>query len=308
MNLIDDLVGITKKPPREILILFGTLILFLIAHTLFRNDPTLSILPPLIGIVIVIEIVYFVSSEIKEGVNRHGWKHEIVDTFVALLIAVGIWYGLSFVLNTSSPISAVVSCSMLPNLQRGDFVIVQGAPIEAYEISMNSEEFLSLNDRSTINFNGKSASIEGSLIPYCSGFDSEFCKILRTNPEEVIETKGPFSYKYATCPTKIDDGVDIAQACLESVTFKGTEYLTNFSHDTVVYAPLADDLYLYAVGGDIVHRTMFEIDVEGKKYYLTRGDNNPILALLYLSSAWFLAIPRQLPISSGFMEISQSTL
>ena len=31
--------------------------------------------------------------------------------------------------------------------------------------------------------------------------------------------------------------------------------------------------------GDIVHRTMFEINADGKVYYLTRGDNNPILDL-----------------------------
>jgi len=262
-----------KKGPVQIGILICLLILFLIANAVFTN----SIIPPLIGMVIVIVLVYFVAMEMKEGTQKHGWKHEIIDTVIALLVAVAIWYGASFVLNTSSPISGVVSCSMLPNLQRGDFVIVQGASVDAYQINMTQAQLDSLNDPATITAGGASMSINGSIFSYCiSNQSGPICQDFINSPESLVEQKGAFTYKYERCPIDMS-GVEKSEPCLRSITFNGVEYLTNFSNDIIVYSPPKGDLY--ASVGDIVHRVFFVINVDGQKYYLTRGDNNPILDL-----------------------------
>lgn len=50
-----------------------------------------------------------------------------LELVYALLLALGVWFGLQFVLGTSAPIDVVTSCSMLPNLERGDMIVVQGA-------------------------------------------------------------------------------------------------------------------------------------------------------------------------------------
>ncbi len=276
--MMQDIKGRLKEAPVQLGILFGTLILFLIANSLLRDSP-LSFIPPLLAALIVVEIVVFVGLEVKEGARSHGWTHEIVDTVIALLVAVALWYGFSFVLNTSSPISGVVSCSMLPNLQRGDFVIVQGAEPKAYEINMTQAELDSLSgSKAVISYGGKNASIDGSIFAYClSNRAADFCSALIADPSSVVERKGAFTYRYESCPISFSSGDTEQEPCLKSVTFHGTEYLTNFSNDIVVYQPNAGDLF--AQIGDIVHRVMFRINADGTEYYLTRGDNNPVLDL-----------------------------
>jgi signal peptidase I len=274
----DDARALLKKPAVQAGVLLGTLVLALLSNLLFGEPGSpLNFLPILFAILIVAEIAYFVGSEVKEGAEKHGWKHEVVDTVIALAIALGIWFGASFLLNTSSPISAVVSCSMLPNLQRGDFVLVQGAPVKAYRISMSQGELDSLAaSKALITYPGGNASIYGSIYPYClNSRQSPVCQAFIQTPESVVEEKGAFTYRYERCPVHFQNGTDAVAPCLKSVEFKGEEYLANFSNDVVVYQPPQGDLY--SAIGDIVHRVMFQIDVDGKQYYLTRGDNNPLL-------------------------------
>jgi len=270
-----DIKAIAKQRS-GVLILFATLALFLITNALLRDNESLNFIPILIAALVVVEIFLLVGMEVKQGANEHGWKHEVVDTVVALLVAVAIWYGASFVLNTSSPVSGVVSCSMLPNLQRGDFIIVQGTQPHAYDISMTKEELAALNSRAEIIYgNGKNASIEGSIFSFCRLQSNDLCSEFVKSPDSILERIGPFTYRYTKCPMSFSNGEEGYQPCLKSVEFKGREYLTNFSNDIVVYQPPKTDLY--SMVGDIVHRAMFRIDVDGRKYYLTRGDNNPIL-------------------------------
>jgi hypothetical protein len=100
------------------------------------------------------------------------------------------------------------------------------------------------------------------------------CKDFAQRPETFSEQKGALNYIYAKCPKKINS-IEGYSACVNAVEYKGVIYLTNFSHDTIVYQPKSTDLF--AQIGDIVHRTYFRINSENKTYYLTRGDNNPIL-------------------------------
>ena len=271
------LLGELKKTHVQLIALFSTLALALITNALFGDPKSgLSFLPILFGFLVALEIGYFVSIEVKEGAAKHGWKHEALDTAIALVIALGIWFGASFLLNTSTPLSAVVSCSMLPNLQRGDFVVVQGAPVDAYEISMTQAELDSLNAPATITYPGGEAVINGSIFPYCVADRSRpACQALITAPDSVIEKKGPFTYRYERCNLSYSNGSLAQTPCLKSIDFHGTEYLTSFSNDVVVYQPQPQDAY--AQIGDIVHRVFFQIDAGGAKYYLTRGDNNPFL-------------------------------
>jgi hypothetical protein len=264
------------KAPVQAAILLGTLLLFIITNGILR-DTALGFVPPLLAALIVVEIVVFVGLEVKEGAKSHGWTHEIVDTVIALLVAVALWYGFSFVLNTSTPISGVVSCSMLPNLQRGDFVVVQGATPKAYDINMTPQELDSLStSKDVVSYPGGNVSIDGSIFPYClANRGADVCKAFIADPASVVERKGAFTYLYQSCPISLSPTDLEAEPCLRSVVFKGKEYLDNFSNDVVVYQPPSGDLF--AQIGDIVHRAVFRIDVGGNYYYLTRGDNNPVL-------------------------------
>ena len=267
MKLPDNL----KDTKTQALVIGATFALFLLATFL-----AIPLLPILLGVVIAIEIFAFVGLEVKSGVKAHGWKNEIIDTLIALAVAVFLWYGAGFLLNTETPVSGVVSCSMLPNLQRGDFVFVQGAEVRAYDIEMTSSQAESLNGPAHITFGNESKTIPGSIFPYCvAGMGSPMCAEFVKNPSSFVEKKGAFTYRYERCPLTFKNGTQAYQPCLKSVEFGGVEYLTNHSNDVIIFQPPSYDYY--SVIGDIVHRTFFRVNVDGKYYYITRGDNNPFL-------------------------------
>ena len=60
------------------------------------------------------------------------WKNEYFQTAIMIILMIvivfGFWYGSQLVLNTQYPALAVVSTSMLPTLNVGDVIIVQGLP------------------------------------------------------------------------------------------------------------------------------------------------------------------------------------
>ena len=262
--------------PVEIAVLLGTLALYIIANSIFTSGTT-EIIPLALAALVVIEIVFFVGLEIKDGVKKHGWKHEIVDTFIAVIVAVLLWLGASYILNTSTPVSGVVSCSMLPNLERGDFIVVQGKEPLAYEISMSESELNALaNGPYSAVFKGTEYPIPMPLYSYCSCYSSEsLCRNFNENPESVAEKAGPFTYHYEMCEIDYrNQDIKGYGKCLAYVEFRGNKYYTNLSNDVIVYQPGSGDLY--ANVGDIVHRLFFKIDVNGEKYHITKGDNNPI--------------------------------
>ena len=67
------------------------------------------------------------------------WKNELFQTVIMIVLMVvivfGFWYGSELALNTEHPALAVVSESMLPTLNVGDIIIVQGVP--AAQINAN---------------------------------------------------------------------------------------------------------------------------------------------------------------------------
>jgi len=68
------------------------------------------------------------------------WKNEYFQTVIMIILMVvivfGFWYGCQLALNTHYPALAVVSESMLPTLNVGDVIIVQGLP--AAQINANN--------------------------------------------------------------------------------------------------------------------------------------------------------------------------
>ncbi len=65
---------------------------------------------------------------------RSDFKKLGIEIGLTIAIAIAAWLGLCFFLQTSSPLNVVTSCSMLPNLQRGDFIILQGGGVTTQEV------------------------------------------------------------------------------------------------------------------------------------------------------------------------------
>jgi len=268
MDVMEEL----QKTHVQLGLLFATLLLYLIVKGPYPNFGVA------IGIFIAIEIFIMVGLEIKSGAKEYGWEHEVIDTLVALIVAVAIWVTASLMLNTSSPISGVVSCSMLPNLYRGDFVIIQGAEADAYAITMSKDQLETLKSHDVVlYYNNTNTTVGGSAYSYCMSHRYEpLCKSFISEPESVIEVAGPLTYHYSLCTIDYP-GKDIQSfgPCVRSVDYDGRSYLVNYSNNIIVYK--SDPGTLFSQVGDIVHRVLFRIDVGNETYYLTRGDNNPIL-------------------------------
>lgn len=92
------------------------------------------------GVLAFIAIIALVLSDvIPANAGKEGIKSTLVEAGVALLAAVIAWFALGFVLSTSSPLDVVTSCSMLPALERGDLVVLQGGGVNAKEISFSGD-------------------------------------------------------------------------------------------------------------------------------------------------------------------------
>lgn len=265
-----EIKAIFKNAYFQAALLIAALILYLISP----NDSYRLIF----GLIVVIVIIGLVFFEIKQGAKEHGWKNEVKDTAITLIAAVAIWYAIQFLLNTNSPISAVVTCSMLPNLQRGDFAIVQGAPPSAYPIEMTQSQFDSLSGDAKFNFGEESGqSVKGSIYSYCIYLRPGICKQFVSEPQRFSEVRGPLTFHYSACSIDIRNQGAISEPCVTSISFEGREYPINLKNDVMVYQPGKNEIY--SLYGDIIHRAYFKITVKetGNVYYLTKGDNNQVL-------------------------------
>jgi signal peptidase I len=83
-------------------------------------------------------VALFLKDAMPEKTDSKSVVTSVKELGFALAAALILWYGLSFLLQTSTPIDVVTSCSMLPRLDRGDLIVIQGGEIHAREIAINS--------------------------------------------------------------------------------------------------------------------------------------------------------------------------
>ncbi|MEM3422223.1 MAG: hypothetical protein QXF35_00090 [Candidatus Bilamarchaeaceae archaeon] len=241
--------------------------------------PTAAWLDVVAGLVIFLEMIFFVGLEVSEGAKKHGWKKEILDTVIGIILALLLWFGAQWILNTHSPISAVVSCSMLNDLQRGDFVIVQGADINAPEVHLTKNEFEQLvNGPFIVSYKGQNYTFSKPFNNYCYYNPNEkICNLYFMTNDEFIEVAGPATYHYKLCNVNyIGSHIKASMRCIDYIDIKGKRLkVPNKKNDIIVYTPRRTDFY--GAVGDIVHRSVAKIIVDDEVYYLTAGDNNPVL-------------------------------
>ncbi len=234
---------------------------------------------PYFGLLAGLLILGYFIYDISQSVKKKGIRSEIKEMVTAIILALAIWFTLCLVLKTSSPINAVVSCSMLPNLQRGDMVILKGDVIKVPTISMKENELSKIDSKAVIRYGNITFMVNGSLYYYCMCHpQSSICYVFRKQPGLFEEFHGPLLFKYTTCTKRsIDTGSTFTTICLDYIQYNGTKYRMNASNDIIVYQPKPTDLF--ARVGDIIHRAYIGIKTENGMYYITKGDNNPVTDL-----------------------------
>jgi len=68
----------------------------------------------------------YYKKRFNEYLENHPFMNDLWNIFLGISLAVLIYSILRIGLGTTDPIVTVVSCSMLPNLDRGDFLILKG--------------------------------------------------------------------------------------------------------------------------------------------------------------------------------------
>lgn len=227
----------------------------------------------LFAFLVAVSIISLFVAESVYSASKTGWKHELKEILIAVAVAGAIWYGGGFILGTSAPLDAIVSCSMLPHLERGDLVVLQGGVARAPEVSVSREEFDANNWTNQ------------HLV--CVPCGERLC-VNRTmiTPKGLVvlgeadQSKNLVQYECGICGRKMADGRIAEVACTKAISIKGQRIEPDYSNDVVVYTPAQGDVF----AGETIHRVLARINVEGRYYYLMKGDNNEQLDIQYGNS------------------------
>ncbi|MFH1307176.1 MAG: hypothetical protein ABIH83_06005, partial [Candidatus Micrarchaeota archaeon] len=228
----------------------------------------------IIGILGGLNILFIIIWEFYAGSKTGGMKNEIKDTVIAILIGLIVWFGSGWILDTPTPINAIVSCSMLPAYERGDMVILQGGHVNTKYMQYDGL----INDivsTATIKYGNITKKVQGSLYSYCAQNKDDICDEFKENPAQFSETHGPLELKYGVC-TKFypEENKKISIACVKETYFNGEKIEFDEKYELVVQQPKKTDLY--SLTGDIVHRVRFAVNASDGIIYFTKGDNNAI--------------------------------
>lgn len=248
-------------------IITGVIVYFVLGMVL--EDVYLRILISAAAIYIFIE-----GFSRYKKIEQRGLLLEIKETVAAISFALILWIAAGFILNTPTPINAIVSCSMLPSYERGDMVILQGADVVTKYLDYKG----SVDDITTIatvEHGSKIYKVNGSMYSYCTQNVDIECTRFKMNPTEFSETHGPIRFDYGTCErfypkTKKSE----RHICIKKTYYQGEEVEFSDNYDLIVYGPKPGDSN--AMIGDIVHRVRFAINATDGVLYFTKGDNNAV--------------------------------
>ena len=214
------------------------------------------------------------ESERKEKTEKtektdsgRDYKKLAIEIGVTLAVALVAWFGLSFALQTSSPLNVVTSCSMLPVLQRGDFIVLQGGGVNAFEANVSfplgnaATQSIALDARkqgkryylhytTILDYSNGSVSVQASFANY------SFVDCIRV----------PLSGG-AGSGAGNDSNAGL-EACTSGVTVDRIVFEASNSNDVIVYEAQPPEY------GLIIHRVLAKLKAPDGVFYLTKGDNN----------------------------------
>ena len=263
MNRVaESKIGKPKNIPKIFFDLQRTNALFFILIILFVIFILTKI--ALIGILAGITFLLIFVVDISTGAGEHGWKEELIGIAKAAGIAIIFWIALILLMESSTPISGIVSCSMLPRYDRGDMILLHGiknfSEVNAPTIEMTQNEFAEIYGKQNV----ACGMMGNSNLEYLCSHD--LCQRLARN--------GTYLEK--------------ENLCAIGLQYKNQTILENYSNDVIVYAPHPYGYNASISGMDIIHRVFAKIKVDDKYYFVTKGDNNQVF-----DSYWFSIIPEQ---------------
>jgi len=251
----------------------------------------------LLGVFIFLLIIVILILEAKISIETEGKVKSIIDMGIAIFAVLLFWLVLIVILNTSSPIDTVASCSMLPALQRGDLVVLHGISNPVLFAKVHNVPIININESVFANMENN---MNGEFLAYYAYFNSNKSKISSIIPIGSSYNIGLYNtyciynyiylrrsgeiyrcfvnsqdnnlikYNYAI-GNVIVGGRQYNIVYTSSITINNITIAQNFSNPIIVYRTTPRDYF----SGDIIHRLYAILNVSGKYYFLTMGDNNP---------------------------------
>ncbi len=269
--------------------LYILLVAAFILYILYQSNAALAII---FGIVTVVILVMLIGLEVVNGSKQEGKLKNALEILLAIVIVIAIWFAMQFILHTKYPIDAVPSCSMLPALQRGDLILLQGANasmIKAPVVDVTPSQVQGmLNNIANeslecvaYRINGRTANISQVVLP---GYSIGLFKQEQTGGNIIPNaSQGNNLVKYQCGITNVvfTNGTRLEEAYTQSITVGNSTITGDHNNSIIVYETVPQDLFYQEGASYVVHRVYAILNADGNYYYLTKGDNNPGLDMQY---------------------------
>ncbi len=277
-----------KKKTINTTSLYVLLVVMFVLYLLFEKSVELSII---LGAILFFLIISILIIEISNGFTEEGFKKNIIEIAVAIIIVIAFWYGLKFLLNTSYPLDVVPSCSMLSALHRGDMIILHGAnqtnikaPVVDVSQSAWAASFSNVNNESLecVAYVASGSNVRVSQFVPPGGSIG----LLKSTPSgsSIIPSStqnGLVKYTCGVVNVTFSNGTIEQEASTTAITIGNTTISGDKNNSIIVYQTVPQDLFYKEGDSYIVHRAYALINVSGTYYVLTKGDNNPGLDIQY---------------------------
>jgi hypothetical protein len=274
-------------------VLYLILAILIVAYAVFNTT--------VLGLAVLLTIAFIFYYEIRYSIKTEGARKSIIDIGSAIGVAVLVWIILIIILHTTAPVDAVSSCSMLPELHRGDLVVLSGivnitkflesSHVPVVKVSQSafasmeanmSSEFLSYfayfnGNKSKISYIFNSSS-NYSIGLYNASCLSKYAYMSKPNYYYKCysaigsQSKNLVKYNYSIGRVSVNGVVeDVLYTSVISIN--NTSISENYSNPIIVYQTTKRDYF----SGSIIHRLYAVINASGNYYFLTKGDNNQAL-------------------------------
>ncbi len=291
-----------KQRRKDDRLIYGMYAITLILIVLYILDNNVAV-----GVLAFIAIAATIVMEFRGSIRSEGVKKTLKDLGIAVVaVVLVVWVLPTLLLQSSSPVNVVASCSMLPSLGRGDLVLVHGIS--------NMSQFLSTNHVPVVNvsraqFETMMGNISSEYIeplaytnndvghvviaPYLNGTVRDFgvglysipciSRLLDAGDSQLIarcyvtpekQASNLIKFSYAVGNVAVGQGAFPIPEII-SITIANTTIFENYSNPVIVYTTVPGDTF-YA-DYEIIHRLYAAIDVDGSYYMVTKGDNNPVI-------------------------------